>query len=131
MCLVKTAALLLIAAVDAALYLCPPPQAPSAPVKTVAAAPRREAARTYFHSSLSAPAMSTSEHTGFGYFSTNPSPDYQGERSTAASTTPVTATGASQGGLSWSEPSEAADIGALQKVYTLPKIGQARPTISQ
>lgn len=127
----KTTALFLVAALDAALYLCPPPPAPVQPVKAVAPAPRQVAARTYFHSSLNAPAMSTSEHTGLGYFSTDPSSAYQGERSTAVSTAPATASGASQGGANWGEPGEAADIGALQKVYTLPKVGQARPTVSQ
>ena len=85
---VRTAALFLVAAVDAALYLCPPPQAPVAPVKTAAVVPRQAAARTYFHSSLSAPAMSTSEHTGLGYFSTDASAEYRGEHATAVSTTP-------------------------------------------
>ncbi len=46
--------------------------------------------------------------------------------------TPVASvTSEAPGGLNWGDPTEAADIGAIQKVYKLPKVGEARPTVSQ
>ena len=85
----------------------------------------------YFHSSLNAPAMPTSAHTGLGYFSPDDSSEFRGDYTMAAATVPVVDSPSAQGGLNWGDPNEAADLGAIQKVYKLPKVGEARPTISQ
>ena len=75
--------------------------------------------------------MSTSAFTSMGYFSTDPSSEFRGDYNAAGAVTPVLDHGTTPGGLNWGDPTEASDISAIQKVYTLPKVGQARPTISQ
>ena len=125
----KNTALFLVAALDLFLYSYPKPAAPMEPVRTAAVATRRHAQKTYFHSPLNAPAMDPSAFTSMGYFSTDPSAEFRGDYSVAANVTPVANDG--PGGLNWGDPTEAADIGAIQKVYKLPKVGEARPTISQ
>ena len=120
-----------VAALDLFLYSYPKPEAAVASVRTTVAAPRRGAVKTYFHSPLNAPAMSTSSFTSMGYFSTDPSSEFRGDYNAAGAVTPVVSTGSISGGLNWGDPTEASDIAAIQKVYTLPKAGQPHPSISQ
>ena len=126
---VKNTALFLVAALDLFLYSYPKPPAVVAPVRVAAVAPKPVAPRTYFHSSLNAPAMPASAYTSMGYFSTDPSSEFRGDSNVAVAT--VTSSAVNTGELNWGDPAEAADIGTIQKVYKLPKVGEARPTISQ
>ena len=66
-----------------------------------------------------------------GYFSPDAASEFRGDYTVAVASVPVTTTSSSQNGLNWGDSNEAADIGAVQKIYKLPKVGEARPTMSQ
>lgn len=136
----KNIALLLMAALNVFLYLHPQTTAPaaaSAPVQAASApAPAPAKVRLYYHSPLDAPAMSTSMCTGTGYFSTDPSSVYKGAYTQAVSigqgqgvgsSAGASAVNAANGGLTWGEPGEAAQIQALRNVYTMPRMGGVSP----
>ena len=126
----KNSALFLVAALDLCLYLCPQSKAPEALQAVTPVVYRRVEPRVYFHSPLDAPAMLPSAFTSMGYFSTDPSREFRGGGA-ATPVTPAADNGVTPGGLNWGDPNEASDLNAIQKVYKLPKVGEARPTISQ
>ena len=132
----KNLALLLLASLNVFLYSHPRVQAPVEPVRPAAkaAAPEATVSRMYFHSPLDAPAMPTSSYTNMGYFSTDSSSVFRGGYNSATAVGPGaddTGGTVSKGASEWGDPSEAADIKALQGVYKLPRIGVPAPSISQ